>query len=183
MSAWHYVQNGRACGPIEFSALQALLAGGALSPEALVWQPGMANWVAARAAPELSASIPIPVPPPISVAPPVVMLDDVADVAQNKILAALAYLGPLVIVPLLAAPHSRFARFHCNQALVLFLAFFVCYCALGLASAIPFFICLLLPFHFAAWLAVFFLAIVGVINAAGGACKPLPWIGHYRILH
>jgi uncharacterized membrane protein len=183
MSAWHYVQNGRACGPIELSALQALIASGALSPEALVWQAGMANWLAARAVPELAASIPLQTPPPISSAPPVVMIDDAGDVAQNKVLAALAYLGPLVVIPLLAAPHSRFARFHCNQALVLFLSFFVCYCALWMASIIPFFICLLLPFHFAAWLAVFFLAVIGVINAAGGEYKPLPWIGHYRILH
>jgi len=184
MSVWHYVQAGRACGPVELTALQALITSGSLAPDALVWQPGMPNWVVARTVAELAASIPLPTPPPISFssAPPLPTLDDPADIAQNKLLAALAYVGPLVVVPLLAAPNSKFARFHCNQALVLFLLFFVVYCALWIFSMIPFFICLLLPFHFAAWLAVVFLAVVGVINAASGAAKPLPWIGHYRIL-
>jgi uncharacterized membrane protein len=184
MSVWHYVQNGRACGPVELAALQALIASGAITPDTLVWQSGTENWVAARSAPELAASIPVSAPPPISIptAPPLPTLDDAADIAQNKLLAALAYVGPLVVVPLLAAPNSKFARFHCNQALVLYLVFFVVYCALWVFSMIPFFICLLLPFHFAAWLAVIFLAVVGVINAASGAAKPLPWIGHYRIL-
>jgi uncharacterized membrane protein len=142
----------------------------------------MPNWVALRSIPELASSIPSPAPPPISSPPPFPIIDDATDIAQNKVLAALAYLGPLLVVPLLAAPASKFARFHCNQALVLFLSFFLFYCALWVFSVVPFFICLLLPFHFAAWLAVIFLAIIGVINAASGECKPLPWIGHYQIL-
>ena len=101
---------------------------------------------------------------------------------MKKILAALAYLGPFVVVPLLAAPNSRFARYHCNQALVLFLSFFVVYCALWIFSMVPFFGCVLIPFHFAVWLAVVFLAVLGVINASSGLFKPLPWIGHYRLV-
>ena len=49
---------------------------------------------------------------------------------------------------------------------------------------IPFFICLLLPFHFAAWLGVVFLAIVGVINAASGNDQTKRFrIGYYRTLN
>ncbi len=183
MSAWHYVQNGRACGPVELSVVQGLIASGALAPEALVWQTGMANWLPARAIPALASSIPGNVPPPMSAGPAYAMADDATDIAQNKLLAALAYVGPLLVVPLLAAPHSKFARFHCNQAIVLFLSFFIFYVALWVFSLIPFFICLLLPFHFAAWVAVLFLMVLGVINAANGECKALPWIGHYRVLN
>jgi len=183
VSVWHYVQNGQACGPVELSALQALIASGALSADALVWKPGMTDWLPARTVAELADSVPPNAPPPpIATPPPGAATDEAADIAQNKVLAVIAYLGPLLIVSILAAPHSRFARFHSNQALVLFLAFFIIYCALFLFSLIPFFICLLAPFHFAAWFGLLFLMILGVINAAGGQYKELPWVGHYRLL-
>jgi uncharacterized membrane protein len=183
MSVWHYVENGRAVGPVELAALQSLVASGKVSADTLVWQSGTPNWIPARSVPELASSLPASTPPPISITPPGRAIDDAADIAQNKVLATLAYLGPLVVVPLLAAPNSKFARYHTNQALALFLSFFVVYCALWVFSLIPFFICLLAPFHFAAWLAVVFLVVVGVINAASGDARPLPWIGHYKILN
>lgn len=31
----------------------------------------------------------------------------------------LCYLGPLLLIPLLARPKSRFLRYHCNQGLLL----------------------------------------------------------------
>ena len=37
---------------------------------------------------------------------------DPADIQQNKTMAVLAYLGILVLVPLLGAKESKFARFH-----------------------------------------------------------------------
>src|SRR5580692_8759272 len=124
MNGWHYVQNGRGFGPVELAALQALIASGQIGPETLVWQTGMPNWVPTHTIPELAASIPVATPPPISMGTPrgTPMEEGPADVAQNKMVATLAYVGPLVIVPLLAAPNSKFARFHANQALALFLS-------------------------------------------------------------
>ena len=46
---------------------------------------------------------------------------DAADIAKNKVLALFAYIGILFLIPLLAAPNSKFARFHTNQGLVLFI--------------------------------------------------------------
>lgn len=46
---------------------------------------------------------------------------DPQDVADNKVMAVLAYIGFLFLIPLLAAPQSKFARFHTNQGLVLFI--------------------------------------------------------------
>ena len=43
------------------------------------------------------------------------------DIEQNKVMSVLAYFGFLVIVPIVAAKNSPFARFHSNQGLVLFL--------------------------------------------------------------
>ena len=39
---------------------------------------------------------------------------------KNKILAALSYLGVLFILPYLACPEDRFARFHAKQGMLLF---------------------------------------------------------------
>ena len=44
------------------------------------------------------------------------------DIEQNKVMALLAYLGLLFLVPMFAAPNSKFARYHTNQGLVLCLA-------------------------------------------------------------
>ena len=37
------------------------------------------------------------------------------DISDNKVYSILAYIGILVLVPILAAPKSKFARFHANQ--------------------------------------------------------------------
>ena len=47
---------------------------------------------------------------------------DQEDINQNKVMAVLAYIGILVLVPLLAAPNSKYARYHSNQGLMLFIA-------------------------------------------------------------
>ena len=49
---------------------------------------------------------------------------DQNDIQSNKVMAVLAYLGILVLVPLFAARESRFARFHTNQGLILAIAQF-----------------------------------------------------------
>ena len=40
------------------------------------------------------------------------------DVAQNKVMAVLAYLGLLVLLPIFLAKDSKYARFHINQGLL-----------------------------------------------------------------
>ena len=44
---------------------------------------------------------------------------DAQDIEKNKVMALLAYI--IFLIPLLAAKDSKFARFHTNQGLVLFL--------------------------------------------------------------
>lgn len=108
---------------------------------------------------------------------------DPNDIQQNKVMAILAYLGFLFIVPLLAAPNSPFARFHANQGLVLFL--------FDLASGIVMFIVNLALFFvpfvgaiISSLLGLVALAfmILGIVNASSGSAKELPLIGKIKII-
>jgi uncharacterized membrane protein len=93
---------------------------------------------------------------------------------HQKLLAILAYV--LFFLPLIAARRSRFAMFHCNQGLVLLLAFLACNTMLGLIAFIGW---LLVPL---ANMACLFLMIIGMLNAAGGLMRPLPIIGGIKLI-
>lgn len=43
------------------------------------------------------------------------------DIEKNKVVSALAYLGILFFLPLVAAPESKSGKFHANQSLVILL--------------------------------------------------------------
>lgn len=90
-----------------------------------------------------------------------------ADIAANKNLAALGYIG-MIIIALVAAPNSRFIRFHANQALLLGL--------FSIPAAIP----------FIGWIWGLFCVvclIMGISNALTGQFKELPLIGKFRIIN
>lgn len=97
------------------------------------------------------------------------------DVEKNKVYGVLAYIGILFLVPLLAAPESKFAKFHANQGCVLFLA--------GLVSSFV----LIIPIL--GWIAGFFggifvfvLAIMGIVNALNGKMEKLPLLGNIELI-
>ena len=108
---------------------------------------------------------------------------DKQDIEKHKVMAILAYFGILVLVPIFGAKDSKFARFHANQGLILFIIMLVLW-VLGQ-------ICLAISLKFYAIMSVLFmicylvlavLAIMGIINAASGKAKELPLVGKYRIL-
>jgi hypothetical protein len=69
---WYYVPRatGKREGPVTIEVLKQRFAAGGLSAEDLVWREGMAEWVPARAAPELLMSRPAQGgPPPFPSAP------------------------------------------------------------------------------------------------------------------
>ena len=111
---------------------------------------------------------------------------DSADIEQNKVMAVLAYIGPLVLVPILAAKDSKFAKFHANQGLTLFICSFV-YC-------IALFIISFILYSISDWFGIFVhilrllnigflvLAVLGIINAVNGQAKELPIIGKFQLL-
>ena len=122
------------------------------------------------------------------------------DVRQNKAMAILAYIGLLVLIPIFAAPKSRFARFHANQGLVL-LIFNAAYqigrsILLGIWRGAFFWeeewAGHIMPWNVGyhavsvitgiAGLVFLALMIFGIVNAAKGRMKELPVIGRIRLL-
>ena len=104
---------------------------------------------------------------------------DPNDIAQNKAMAVLSYLGILFLIPILSAPNSPYARFHSNQGIILFIAGFIYGVAGGVLSVIPFVGSI---FFGAFGLLIFVFTILGIFNAASGKAKELPLIGKIRII-
>lgn len=99
---------------------------------------------------------------------------DPSDISANKVMAILAYIGILVLIPLFAAKESKFARFHTNQGLILFIC-----------NVVIYFISLIPGLKAIGWIlsvAALVFAIIGIIGAARGETKELPLIGKYRII-
>ena len=120
---------------------------------------------------------------------------DPEDIARNKGLSVLSYFGLLFLIPLFAAPQSKFARFHVNQGIVL------CIFGAGYAIVVGILTAILTAIATAtlSWgfftfvsiisgllwflsLAFAVLAVLGIINAATGKAKELPVIGKIKIL-
>ena len=104
------------------------------------------------------------------------------DIQNHKLLAALAYMGILVLIPLFAARESKYVRFHARQGLLLLIAeiiFSVCYCILS-------FIVLSVSWHLYFIVRIFgmvsyvflVLAVIGISNAVSGRVTKLPVIGN-----
>lgn len=112
------------------------------------------------------------------------------DIETNKVMAVLAYISFLVLIPLFAAKDSPYARYHTNQGLVLFLLSMACGVICGLISSILAWIPII------GWIMAFLISIIegaigivtlvlmilGIINAATGKAKELPIIGSLKIL-
>ena len=98
---------------------------------------------------------------------------DAQDIEKNKVMALLAYI--LFLIPLLAAKDSKFARFHTNQGLVLFLGGIIA----SVVAVIPVIGWIVAPI---AGLVITVLAVIGILNALNGRAKELPVIGKFKIL-
>ena len=118
------------------------------------------------------------------------------DMETNKGMAVLAYI--CFIVPLVAAPKSKFARFHANQGLLTF----ICWCAaiLGvvalsvfdslvigrlkdkIAILYGFFTCAVYLLEPALLLGALVLTLYGIIQAANGERKELPVVGKMTLI-
>ena len=116
------------------------------------------------------------------------------DVEQNKVMAVLAYFGILVLIPILAAKESKFARFHANQGLILLITGLILLITgvaysifvqvvIKIVSFISYVLTGIVGIALGlAWLLLLVLAIIGIINAVKGEFKQLPLIGQFQIL-
>ena len=107
---------------------------------------------------------------------------DAQDSQDNKVMNILAYIGILVLIPLLAAKDSKFARFHCNQGLVLFIAELIISIVLGILGAIPKIGWIFGIIGSLVGICFLVLVIIGIINAVNGKAKELPLVGKFKIL-
>lgn len=108
---------------------------------------------------------------------------DPQDIEKNKLMAILAYLSWLVLIPIFAAKDSKFARFHVNQGLVLAIAeiaFGIVLNVLGTILSPLWWLFSLINGLVSIVFLVF--SILGIVNAANGRAKELPLIGSYRLL-
>ena len=98
---------------------------------------------------------------------------DAKDVADNKVMAALSYIGILFLVPLLVKKDSKFAQEHAKQGLTICVAYVI----LMVVGIVP----------ILGWLVAFFgsiallvLDVVALIKCLSGEFWELPVIGKYR---
>lgn len=109
---------------------------------------------------------------------------DSKDVEDNKIISLFSYLGILFLIPMIAANQSKFAKFHVNQGIVLFIADLVLgvlmrifgwtfgLIGLGWIAAIV---------NSALGVVILVFVILGIVNAVQGKAKRLPVIGKFEI--
>ncbi|MBR5005578.1 MAG: hypothetical protein IKY07_00635 [Clostridia bacterium] len=108
--------------------------------------------------------------------------NDTQDINDNKGLTILAYIGPLVFIPMFVRKNSKFARFHCNQGLILFILEAAAYTLSIIFNVIPKIGWLLALPCWAVGVACTVLSVLGIIAVAKGQYKELPIIGKYKIL-
>lgn len=97
------------------------------------------------------------------------------DVEENKVMAVLAYIWILVLIPILAAPNSKFAKYHANQGLILLIFGVVGGIVGGLLGLIPY---VGWVFGTLIGIADLIFMVLGIVNAVNGEEKPLPLIGN-----
>lgn len=61
---------------------------------------------------------------------------DGQDILDNKIISVFSYIGIFFLIPLIAGKKSRYARFHANQGLLLFITEFIVWFVYGIISGI-----------------------------------------------
>ena len=108
-----------------------------------------------------------------------------ADIQQNKVISLFSYLGILLLIPWIARPKSKFARFHVSQGITLFITELVVRFVNSILQGIlgnsalsgP----ISLIFNIVSIL-LFVLMIIGIVNAVSGKAKALPIIGKIQLL-
>lgn len=96
---------------------------------------------------------------------------DKAEAEQGKIISIIGYFGILFLVPLIAGKDNKFALYHANQALLLFLLSVVA----SILAVIP-----LIGWLITLVVRIFTLIciVLGILNVVHLEARPLPIIGN-----
>lgn len=112
---------------------------------------------------------------------------DKKDIEANMGYAIVSYIAFLFVIPLIFSKNSKFARYHANQGLVLF----ICEIVVGVifriitpifGAILPFMTITLNSILGLVNLLFIVLAVIGIVNAANGTVKELPVIGNIKII-
>ncbi|MDR1545663.1 MAG: hypothetical protein LBU12_02900 [Deltaproteobacteria bacterium] len=120
--------------------------------------------------------------PSTSPSPVIVPHFDDDDIKANKLVAALAYLGILFIIPLLVAPNSKFARAHTNQGILLYISYLLASLIFMFLYMLPLINILASVFGFLFFIVLFIINIRQIILVLTSKYKPIPIIGNIPIL-
>ena len=113
---------------------------------------------------------------PVSTPPAVAQ----ADIDSGKTMAILSYIpiafvGLIVSIISITQKNNAYSLFHAKQALTLYI-----FAIAGGLICLPLcFVCIGFPLLIAVELGGLVLCIIGIINASGGQCKPLPVVGKF----
>lgn len=101
------------------------------------------------------------------------------DVQKNKALAAIAYVGPLCFIPYFGARESAFAQYHGVRGINFFILCVITWVAQRILAFIPIVGWII---NVALWIAEIYLMVTGIVTAANGQRRDLPWIGSVRFV-
>lgn len=94
------------------------------------------------------------------------------DIEDNKLVAAIGYLGILCLIPLLLKPKSQFCKFHGKQGLILTIGWIINF----VISVIPFVGWIL---GFIGMVALAVLSIIGILKSLNGEYWEMPYLAEY----
>ena len=107
-----------------------------------------------------------------------------SDISANSNNAVIAYIGPLVAIPLITSRKSKFAMFHCCQGLIN-TAFGLLYFIVGsmILKVLPAIIGLILLIPYIVFGMVFPISLVlGIVHAAKGKAITIPVFGRIDLM-
>jgi uncharacterized membrane protein len=104
------------------------------------------------------------------------------DAEENRAHAIVAYVSIFFLIPLFAAPKSKFARYHANQGAILFVFSIPVFMIVNILAHFVFLVPgignLLYLLNILVPLICFMGAMAyGIYNSVKGICKPMPFIG------
>jgi len=94
------------------------------------------------------------------------------DIEENKVVAALSYIGMLCLIALLVKKESKFAQFHGKQGLVLFIG----WVSLWIIGMIPFIGWII---FFVGAIVLLVLSILGLTQTLSGNYWKIPFLSQY----
>lgn len=121
--------------------------------------------------PPVDAPVPPAATPTTAAGTPPVAAED----SNTLVMSILAYIGILVLVPLLVAKDNPTVKFHIKQGLVLFIAQVALWVVGNMSYSMMF--GMLAPIIMLVNLGLIILAIIGIVNAVKKLEKELPLVG------